>query len=58
MAKAIRYYCPADEKQLLLEEKIPTREFRSYKMMIPERPLTCPICKKSYYKRECIRREE
>ena len=47
MSKTI-YYCPKDKNQILLVD--PSGIF---KMMVVESPLTCPKCKKSYYKWEC-----
>jgi hypothetical protein len=48
-----RYVCPVDSDQILFVERLETQE-----MVVPERPVTCPTCRKSYYKHECVLRAE
>ena len=57
MADEIKYYCPIDEKELLFTETSQKKGFGIIKMMVPESPKTCPKCKKSYYKYECVAKE-
>jgi len=57
MGKKVQYYYPNDQDQLLLEEDHRREETRVLKMLVPERPLMCPKCNKSYYKWECVKKE-
>ena len=47
-----KYACPVHPEVILF-----TEQNGVHRMMIPERPVECAKCKKSYYKEECkIRR--
>ena len=56
MAKNILYCCPNDKYVLHTEDV--SKELKQFKIIIPERPMTCPKCGKSIYKYECITLEQ
>ena len=51
MSSKVYYYCPKDRKQVLYVE-----DPSQIGLVVAERPKTCPRCKQSYYKWECISR--
>jgi hypothetical protein len=57
MLDEIKYYCPIDKKEVLFVETPQSKDLNIIKMIVPESPKTCPKCKKSYYKYECVTKE-
>lgn len=55
----IFYCCPQDKEVVLYTENNVVYDDKKLitKMVIPDRPVTCPKCGKSYYKSECIKKE-
>jgi len=48
MGITIKYVCPVHKNVVLFTEELGTLHW-----VVMERPQTCPICKKPYYKSEC-----
>lgn len=47
------YYCPKHPTVLLLTERM----LMELKILVPEKPLYCEKCQKSYFKKECSTRK-
>lgn len=58
MAKTRLYICPVDNNQVLFREVVAEDSAGPLiGLLVPEKPATCPECRKSYYKWECSQRE-
>ena len=55
MERTRLYVCPEDSSEVLFREVVLDGPLVSF--VVPDRPATCPKCRKSYYKWECAQRE-